>query len=86
MILVYIHLNGSGKSPQAWTYKRFAGLKEMPRFGWDAVTVPGAVDAWVKLSEKFGNLSFADLFVPAIEYANSGFMVSPGFSSLCVGP
>ena len=70
-------LNGSGKSPKAWTYKRFSGLKEMPLFGWDTVTVPGAVDAWVKLSEKFGKLSFVDLFAPAIEYAKSGFIVSP---------
>jgi len=70
-------LNGSGKSPKAWKYKYFSGLKEMPLFGWDAVTVPGAVDAWVKLSEKFGNLPFADLFVPAIEYAQKGFIVSP---------
>jgi gamma-glutamyltranspeptidase/glutathione hydrolase len=70
-------LNGSGKSPKAWTYTRFAGLKQMPLFGWDSVTVPGAVDAWVKLSKKFGNLPFADLFVPAIEYAQKGFIVSP---------
>ena len=70
-------LNGSGKSPRAWTHQRFAGRKEMPLFGWDAVTVPGAVDAWVKLSKKFGNLPFADLFVPAMEYAQKGFVVSP---------
>lgn len=70
-------LNGSGKSPAAWTFQRFSGLKEMPLFGWDAVTVPGAVDAWVKLSKKFGKLPFGDLFVPAIEYAQKGFIVSP---------
>jgi gamma-glutamyltranspeptidase/glutathione hydrolase len=70
-------LNGSGKSPKAWTYKRFAELRKMPLVGWDSVTVPGAVDAWVKLSEKFGNLPFADLFVPAVKYAQKGFIVSP---------
>jgi len=70
-------LNGSGKSPKAWTYKRFSTLKEMPLLGWDTVTVPGAVDAWVKLSQKFGNLPFAELFAPAIEYAQNGFIVSP---------
>jgi gamma-glutamyltranspeptidase/glutathione hydrolase len=70
-------LNGSGKSPKSWTHKHFSGLKEMPPFGWDAITVPGAVDVWVKLSEKFGHLPFADLFVPAIEYAQKGFIVSP---------
>ena len=30
-------LNASGCSPQAWTPDRFAGLEEMPQFGWDAV-------------------------------------------------
>ncbi len=70
-------LNGSGKSPQAWTYNRFSRLKEMPQFGWDSITVPGAVDAWVTLSNKLGKLPFADLFVPGIEYAQKGFPVSP---------
>ncbi len=49
----------------------------MPKYGWDAVTVPGAVDLWVKLSEKFGKLPFVDLFRPAIAYARDGFLVSP---------
>ena len=72
-----IGLNGSGKSPRAWNYKRFSMLKEMPPLGWDAVTVPGAVDAWVKLSQRFGKLPFDELFAPAVEYANNGFIVSP---------
>jgi len=70
-------LNGSGRSPRAWTIDRFAGLDRMPTLGWDAVTVPGAVDAWVQLSQKFGKLPFGDLFAPAIEYAQNGFVVSP---------
>jgi gamma-glutamyltranspeptidase/glutathione hydrolase len=69
--------NGSGRSPRAWTPERFAGLSHMPAWGWEAVTVPGAVDAWVQLSEKFGRLPFADLFAPAIDYAHKGFVVSP---------
>jgi gamma-glutamyltranspeptidase / glutathione hydrolase len=70
-------LNGSGRSPRAWDFNRFAGLKEMPQLGWDAVTVPGAVDAWATLSKRFGRLPFADLFEPGIEYAQKGFLVSP---------
>ena len=70
-------LNGSGRSPRAWTVDRFAGLDRMPIYGWDSVTVPGAVDAWVQLSQKFGTLPFGDLFGPAIEYAQNGFVVSP---------
>jgi gamma-glutamyltranspeptidase/glutathione hydrolase len=49
----------------------------MPIMGWDCVTVPGAVSAWAALSERFGKLPFAELFVPAIEYAERGFLVSP---------
>jgi gamma-glutamyltranspeptidase/glutathione hydrolase len=70
-------LNGSGRSPRAWTLSRFAGKSNMPQLGWDAVTVPGAVDAWVSLSRKFGKLPFPDLFEFAVRYAADGFTVSP---------
>jgi gamma-glutamyltranspeptidase/glutathione hydrolase len=43
----------------------------------DSVTVPGAVAAWVALSERFGRLPFADLMEPAIELGERGFLVSP---------
>ena len=70
-------LNASGRSPAGWTPNRFKGKSEMPTRGWDAVTVPGAVSAWVALSSRFGKLPFADLFEPAIRYAADGYMVSP---------
>ena len=70
-------LNGSGRSPRAWSPSRFSGWTRMPELGWDAVTVPGAVDVWVSLSRRFGKLPFADLFEPAIRYATDGFIVSP---------
>src|SRR4051794_5390751 len=70
-------LNASGRAPRAWSPQRFAGLAEMPRLGWDSVTVPGAVSSWVALSERFGALPFADLFVDAIRHARDGFPVSP---------
>ena len=50
--------------------------------GLDAVTVPGAVSAWVALSERFGKLPFADLFEPAIRYAADGYLVSPTIARL----
>src|SRR5436190_2296927 len=40
-------LNASGRSPEGWTLDRFEGKAAMPTKGWDAVTVPGAVSAWV---------------------------------------
>jgi gamma-glutamyltranspeptidase / glutathione hydrolase len=70
-------LNASGRAPAAWTPERFARYREMPRAGWDTVTIPGAVSAWVALSQRYGKLPFADLFVSAIGYAREGFAVSP---------
>src|SRR5262245_21998010 len=54
-------LNASGRSPDGWTLDRFKGKSEMPTRGWDDVTVPGGVSAWVGLSERFGNMPFAGL-------------------------
>ncbi|MEK6535724.1 MAG: gamma-glutamyltransferase family protein [Thermodesulfobacteriota bacterium] len=70
-------LNGSGRSPRAWSPERFTGRSRMPRLGWDTVTVPGAVDMWSTLSRRFGKLPFPDLFDPAIRYASQGFVVAP---------
>ncbi len=70
-------LNASGRAPQGWNLERFAGRDAMPLHGWDAVTVPGAVSAWVALAERFGSLPFEDLFQAAIRYARDGFAVSP---------
>ena len=70
-------LNGSGRSPQAWSPERFTGHSTMPQLGWNTVTVPGAVDMWSTLSRRFGKLPFADLFDPAIRYASQGFIVAP---------
>lgn len=68
-------LNASGRAPAAWTPDHFSG--GLPEFGWDSVTVPGAVSAWVDLSEKFGKLGLAAVLAPAIHYAEKGFIVSP---------
>lgn len=72
-----IGLNASGRAPRAWNAARFAGLQAMPLEGWDSITVPGAVSAWIALSQRFGRLPFADLFAPAIDYAAKGYAVSP---------
>ena len=75
-------LNASGRSPKGWTPERFAGLDTMPFHGWESVTVPGAVSAWVEISARFGKLPFADLFEPAIRYAEEGFPVTPIIAQL----
>ena len=73
-------LNASGRAPQAWTPERFAA--GMPQYGWESVTVPGAVSAWVDLLERFGTLDLATVLEPAIHYAEDGFIVSPDRKSV----
>ena len=71
-------LNASGPAPQNISIEYFTenNLKKIPSYGPLPVTVPGAVDGWVKLHEKFGKLEFKSLFSPTIEYANNGFPVT----------
>jgi gamma-glutamyltranspeptidase / glutathione hydrolase len=69
-------LNASGRAPAAWTQEFFGG-NPVPSLGWNSVTVPGAVSAWVALHAQFGRLPFARLFEPAIAYGRNGFLVSP---------
>jgi gamma-glutamyltranspeptidase/glutathione hydrolase len=73
-------LNASGRAPSAWTpdyfHSRYGrGQASPPKRGIDSVTVPGAVSAWVALSERFGKLPFADLMEPAAEIAECGYLV-----------
>jgi gamma-glutamyltranspeptidase/glutathione hydrolase len=44
--------------------------------GWGTVTVPGQVRGWSSLSKRFGKLKWSELFEPAQEHANNGFLVS----------
>ena len=69
-------LNGSGRSPASWSAEKFIG-KDPITIGWRSITVPGAVEAWATLSKRFGQLAFSDLFEPALNYAEQGFVVSP---------
>jgi gamma-glutamyltranspeptidase/glutathione hydrolase len=52
-------------------------LKSMPVRGWNSVSVPGCVSAWVELHARFGKLPFEKLFERAIRYGREGFLVSP---------
>lgn len=71
-------LNGSGRSPRALTPAEFErrGLDRVPPYGVLPVTVPGCVDGWFVLHERFGRLPMAQVLAPAITYAQDGFPVS----------
>jgi gamma-glutamyltranspeptidase/glutathione hydrolase len=70
-------INASGWSPQALTaeHLRGRGLSKMPPYGIDSVTVPGCVAGWAAMHKRFGRLPWADLFAPAIYYAEHGYAV-----------
>lgn len=71
--------NGSGRAPARATLEdlRARGLTEVPERGVLPITVPGAVDAWWKLHERFGKASWESLIAPAVEAARTGFAVTP---------
>jgi gamma-glutamyltranspeptidase/glutathione hydrolase len=71
-------LNASGWAPKALTidHLQAKGITAMPQEGIDSVTVPGVVDGWTKLHERWGRLPWHDLFQPAIFYAENGFPVA----------
>jgi gamma-glutamyltranspeptidase/glutathione hydrolase len=70
-------LNASGRAPAALSLDYFAKRKttQMPEFGMESITVPGAFDGWVTLLEKYGTMKLADVLQPAIETAENGFPV-----------
>jgi len=78
-------LNGSGRAPLG---RDLAAMKakveaagtadgSIPLGGSLPVTVPGTVDGWFELHEKFGKLPMKKVLAPAIDYAENGFPVSP---------
>jgi gamma-glutamyltranspeptidase / glutathione hydrolase len=67
---------GVGRAPAAATaefVRAQSGEAEMPTFGPHPVTVPGAVEAWFTLIEKFATRSFGELAQRALHYAEEGF-------------
>ncbi len=74
-------LNASGRSPMGRSYNdllaKLDGAVSLPPLGTLPVSVPGTVDGWFELHNKFGNLSMRKVLQPAIGYAEDGFPVSP---------
>jgi gamma-glutamyltranspeptidase / glutathione hydrolase len=71
-------LNASGWAPAALTPEvlKKQGFREMPDRGIFTVTVPGAVDGWQKMLERFGKKNLSTVLAPAIQLADEGFPVT----------
>lgn len=74
-------LNASGWSPQAWNLDYFhaRGFDEktgMPERGVNSISVPGAVEGWHRLLERFGTRGFDVVLGPAVTLAEQGFGIT----------
>ena len=74
-----VGLNGSGRSPANLTLeiqRQRAKNGHIAAYGATAVSVPGCVDAWWQLHQRYGKLPWKQLFGPAIKYAEEGAPVA----------
>src|SRR3954468_2721932 len=76
---VPIALNGSGRAPAHASAGWYAeqGIAAIPATSPHAVTVPGAIDSWCRLSEDYGTMPLNRLLAPAIKAAEEGFRIQP---------
>jgi gamma-glutamyltranspeptidase/glutathione hydrolase len=72
-------LNGSGRAPAGLNAAemRARGLSAIPVQGIEAVTLPGAIDAFCRLNADYGLKPLAEVLAPAIRYAEEGIPVAP---------
>src|SRR5580700_6540346 len=80
-------LNASGWAPKGLTieFLQRQGLRDMPQRGINAVTVPGMVDGWQKLADRFGRKKLAEDLSAAIRTAQDGFPVSEWVAAYWAG-
>jgi len=71
--------NGSGRAPAGADLAHFQsrGIEAIERRSPHAVTIPGAIDAWCRLSDDHGRMALGEVLAPAIDFAENGFPVSP---------
>ncbi len=75
----FVGLNASGRAPAGMSAAklRAAGHSAIPDGSADAVTIPGAVDGFVRLAQDHGRMALAEVLAPAIRYAEEGVPVAP---------
>ena len=71
-------LNASGRSPKSLTLDYFIenNYEKIPAYGALPVSVPGCVDGWFEMHQKFGRMEMKNILEPAIQYARNGFPVT----------
>src|SRR6266852_1828299 len=69
---------GAGRSGELATIEavRARGHESMPERGVLSVTVPGTVEAWGRLLERFGTLGLAAVLEPATALASNGYVIT----------
>jgi gamma-glutamyltranspeptidase / glutathione hydrolase len=74
-----VALNGSGRAPAAATLDWYLehGFRDIPERSAHAVTIPGAVDAWIRLVTDHGTRELSELLQPAIRLAEEGCSIAP---------
>jgi gamma-glutamyltranspeptidase/glutathione hydrolase len=75
-------LNGSGIAPPGASFDKVADRPFMPEYGAEAVTIPGAVDGWCRLLERFGTRPLAQLWEPAVAAARDGYPVGESIAGV----
>lgn len=77
-----VGLIGAGRSGEHATIAavRARGHDTMPERGALTVTVPGTVEAWGRLIERFGTLGLAPVLEPAAAMAQQGYLITPQLS------
>ena len=71
-------LNASGRSPEKMNLKYFTdrNITIIPPYGPLPVTIPGCVDGWFEMHNKFGTMDMKQILAPAIAYAREGFPIT----------
>ena len=74
-------VNGSGRSPKGQTLDqlkaKLKGADALPPYGALPITIPGTVDAWFTMHERFGSKPMSELLAPTVRYAREGHPVAP---------